>query len=79
MATLALPHASLSGISRLQLPIPLRGLGPRTACRRCALETVEKVVARPVGTLTVGTLSCFLSDALVRLWLMVDTVASPDA
>ena len=44
MATLALPHASLSGISRLQLPIPLRGLGPRTACRRCALEAVEKIV-----------------------------------
>lgn len=41
---LVLHHAFLSGTPRLQFSIPLRGPGPGTACRRRALETVEKVV-----------------------------------
>lgn len=44
MVTLALSYALVSGNSRVQFPIPLRGLGPRLAGRRSALETVEKVV-----------------------------------
>ena len=40
VATLALPHAFLFGTSRLLLSVSLRGLGPRMACRRRALETV---------------------------------------
>jgi hypothetical protein len=40
------PHAFLSG--RHQFPIALRGLGPRTACRRRTLETGEKVVTTSV-------------------------------
>ena len=45
------------------------------ARRRCALETVEKVVTSP------GATGCAVPlDALhVRLRLMVDTLASPDA
>ena len=39
MVTLALPYAFLSGTSRLRLPIPLRGLGPRVSGRRRALDT----------------------------------------
>ena len=44
MVTLAL-HSRIS-LRHLASPasIPLRGLGPRTACRRRALETVKKVV-----------------------------------
>jgi hypothetical protein len=37
MVTLAPPDGFLSGTSRLHLSIPLRGPGPRTACRRRAV------------------------------------------
>ena len=44
VVTLALDHALISGTPRLQLTIPLRGLGPRSARRRCALEKIVKKV-----------------------------------
>jgi hypothetical protein len=37
------PHAFLSGTSRLQFSIRLRGLGPGMACRRRALEPVDRL------------------------------------
>jgi hypothetical protein len=48
---LALNHAFLSGTSRLQLPIPLRGPGPRVACRRRALvaQAVKAAVCTSVS------------------------------
>jgi len=41
---LALDHAFFSGTSRLQFSTHSRGLSPRLAGRRSALETVEKIV-----------------------------------
>lgn len=47
VVTLALHHAFLFGTPRLQFSITLRGLSPRAACRRRALEAVGLDLARP--------------------------------
>ena len=46
--------ALLSGTPRLQLSIPLRGLGPRTACQRRALEPVEEVATTSAALTITG-------------------------
>jgi len=60
VVTLALPRAFPSGTSRLQLSIPLRGPGPRPACRRRALEAVEKFVTGSWAAVSAGFGRCLL-------------------